>query len=128
MRLHGHLVEIDWDGAVLDVRGTNADGRALVNAGTDDGRLHLPATEIDEVVFRDAPRHVGGVLLVIDTAGAEHRLHFRRGGREAFHALYEELEAAAESARSERPVIDLTEPVDQPETAEDPAYDELLSH
>ncbi len=41
MKLHGYLVEIDWDGSVLVARGTTADSRELVNAGTDDNRLVL---------------------------------------------------------------------------------------
>jgi len=106
MRLHGHLVEVDWDGEVLAVRGTNPDGRVLVNAGTDDGRLSLPADQIEAVVFRDAPRMVGGVLLVRDTSGGEHRLHFRRGGREAFHVLYEELASVVARSGHE---VDLTD-------------------
>jgi hypothetical protein len=118
MRLQGHLVEVDWDGDVLSARGTNADGRALLNAGTADGRLVLAPADIAEVVFRDAPRRVGGVLRVVDTAGAEHRLHFRRDTREEFHRLYEELSAAVAAARPEpaersaqpEPLVDLTAP------------------
>lgn len=119
MKLHGHLVDVDWDGAVLVARGTNADGRELVNAGTDDGRLVLGAADIDSLVFRDAPRMVGGVLRVVDTAGAEHRLHFRRGSRPEFHRVYEELAAAVAAAKEDRPapagceppdVVDLTNP------------------
>jgi len=127
MRLHGHLVEIDWNGQVLAVRATNADGRALLNAGTDDGRLELPAAEIDEVVFRDAPRMVGGVVLVVDRTGAEHRLHFRRSGREAFHQLSEELGSAAAQARADRPVIDLTEPVTDVDAVGTATYDHAVS-
>jgi hypothetical protein len=133
MRLRGHLVEIDWDGSVLDARGTNAEGREFVNAGTEDGRLVLPATDIDDVGFRDAPRMIGGVLLVVDTAGDEHRLHFRRGGREAFRLLFDELDATARNNRAHRPVVDLTEPVDTTEAVDatepqqDPAYDGSVS-
>jgi len=129
MRLHGHLVEIDWDGAVLVARGTNADGRELVNAGTPDDRLVLAPADIAEVVFRDAPRFVGGVVRVVDTAGAEHRLHFRRDSRAEFHRLYEELAAAVAAARPgpadqdagepER-LVDLTEPTAPPDPT-DPA-------
>ncbi|MDA8434524.1 MAG: hypothetical protein M0Z98_00905 [Actinomycetales bacterium] len=129
MRLHGHLVEIDWDGEVLVARGTNADGRELVNAGTPDNRLVLAPADIAEVVFRDAPRFVGGVVRVVDTAGAEHRLHFRRDTRAEFHRLYEELAAAVAAARrgpadqeSGQPerLVDLTDPTTPPDPP-DPA-------
>lgn len=105
MRVSGHLVEVEWDGAVLRARATNADGRALLAAGTEDGRLVLPAAEIAAVSVRDAPRRVGGLLLVTATSGAEHRLHYRRDSLEAFHALADELDAAA---RPFRPVADET--------------------
>lgn len=122
MRLHGHLVEVDWDGAVLVAWGTNADGRALVAAGSDDNRLVLAPADIADVVFRDAPRLVGGVLRVVDSSGAEHRLHFRRDTRPEFHRLYEELADAVAAARPEPEqgaptedepavVVDLTSPV-----------------
>lgn len=120
MRLHGHLVEIDWDGDVLVARGTNADGRELVNAGAPDNRLVLAPADIAQVVFRDAPRFVGGVLRVVDTAGAEHRLHFRRDTRPEFHRLYEELAAAVAAARPEPPDQDAGEP-ERPEDLAGPA-------
>jgi len=120
-------VEIDWNGQVLAVRATNADGRVLLNAGTEDGRLELPAAEIDEVVFRDAPRMVGGVVLVVDRTGAEHRLHFRRSSREAFLGLSEELDSAAAQARADRPAIDLTDPVTDVDAVETSSYDNAVS-
>jgi hypothetical protein len=127
MRLRGHLVEVDWDGTVLRAHGTNAEGREFLNAGTDDGRLALPAEEIDDAGFRDAPRMIGGVLLVVDAAGNEHRLHFRRGGREAFRLLFDELDATARNNRAHRPVVDLTEPADTAEAPQDSAYDGSVS-
>jgi hypothetical protein len=133
MRLRGHLVEVDWNGIVLDAHGTSAEGREFLNPGTDDGRLVLPAEDIDDVGFRDAPRMVGGVLLVVDTAGNEHRLHFRRGGREAFRLLFEELDATARANRARHLVVDLTEPTDSAELAvdadprQDAAYDDSVS-
>jgi len=127
MRLLGHLVEVDWDGVVLEARGTSAEGREFLNAGTDDGRLVLPAEQIDDAGFRDAPRMIGGVLLVVDSTGDEHRLHFRRGGREAFRLLFEELDATARTNRAQRPVVDLTEPVDTTEALQDAAYDGSVS-
>jgi hypothetical protein len=127
MRLRGHLVEVDWDGHVLEARGTSAEGREFVNSGTDDGRLVLPAAEIEDVGFRDAPRMIGGVLLLVDVAGKEHRLHFRRGGREAFRLLSEELDATALRNRAERPIVDLTESVVDAEQPQGPAYDDSVS-
>jgi len=109
MRLHGHLVEIDWDGAVLNARGTNVDGRTLLNGGSADGQLELAASDIDLVAFRDAPRHVGGVLIVVGKDGVEHRMHFRRPAREDFQRLSVELEEAVARCREQAPaVIDLT--------------------
>lgn len=99
MRLTGHLVEVEWDGSVLRARATSADGRALLAARTDDGRLALPVAEIAAVSVRDAPRRVGGLLLVTDTAGGEHRLHYRRDTLAAFHALAAELDAASRPFR-----------------------------
>ncbi len=127
MRLHGHLVEIGWDGAVLDVRGTTAQGRELLNSATKDGRLVLPAAEIEDVGFRDAPRMIGGVLLVVDAAGDEHRLHFRRDDREGFLRLFEELDAAARRNREERPAIDLTDSTDGTEPGQGSAYGVAVS-
>jgi len=123
MRLRGHLVEVDWDGSVLVARGTNAEGREFLSPGTDDGRLELSVAEIDDVDFRDAPRMIGGVLIVVDTAGHEHRLHFRRDSRDAFHQIYDELDAAVRQDRAERPVVDLTGPVGDGEPAAGPALD-----
>ena len=119
MRLHGHLVEVDWDGDVLVAWGTNADGRELVNAGSDDNRLVLAPADIDDVVFRDAPRGVGGVLRVIDSAGAEHRLHFRRDTRPEFHRLYEELAAAVVAAGPEPGAPETGAPDDGPDDVVD---------
>ena len=117
MKLHGHLVDIDWDGHVLVARGTNADGRALVNATGEDGRLVLAPTDIEALAFRDAPRMVGGVLRVVDGTGSEHRLHFRRDSRAQFLGLYQELAAAVALAKAEDQahdddpgVVDLTSP------------------
>jgi hypothetical protein len=126
MRLRGHLVEVDWDGSVLEARGTSAEGREFVNSGTDDGRLVLPAAEIDDVGFRDAPRMIGGVLLLVDVTGKEHRLHFRRGGREAFRLLSEELDETAVRNRAERALVDLTESAVDAEQPADPAYDDSV--
>jgi hypothetical protein len=127
MMLRGHLVEVDWDGTVLDAHATNADGREFLNAGTDDGRLVLPAEQIDDASFWDAPRMIGGVLLVVDVAGNEHRLHFRRRGREAFRLLFEELDATARTNRAQRPVVDLTEHSKAVEAPQDTACDGALS-
>ena len=127
MRVRGHLVEIDWDGSVLAARATNAEGREFLASTTDDGRLELAVDEIDEVGFRDAPRMIGGVLVVVDTAGHEPRMHFRRPSREAFHQVYDELEVALREHRAEVPVIDLTESAAEVEQTQDPAYDESVS-
>ena len=127
MRLRGHLVEIDWDGSVLAARATNAEGREFLASHTDDGRLELSLDEIDDVAFRDAPRMIGGVLLVVDTEGHEHRMHFRRVSRDAFHQVYDELQTAVESHRAERAVVDLTEPALESESTEGAAYDASVS-
>lgn len=126
-------MEIDWDGDVLVARGTNADGRELVNAGTDDGRLVLTAADIHSLAFRDAPRMVGGVLRVVDTTGAQHRLHFRRGSRPEFLGLYQDLSAAVAAAKAElrtaegdeQPdVVDLTDQTSAgPESSSPPGHD-----
>ena len=109
MRLHGHLVEIDWNGSLLAARPTNSDGRALVNVSPDLARLELTPADIADVVFRDAPKHVGGVVIVVDAAGGEHRLHFRRDTREDFYRFSVELGEAVARAHEERPsVVDLT--------------------
>ena len=93
MKLRGHLVEVAWDGSTLVARGTTAEGRELVNAGADDDRLSLVIDEIDGVAFLEAPRKVGGVLIVVDRSLTEHRLHFRRDSREGFERLAEEIAA-----------------------------------
>jgi len=112
MRVHGHNVEIDWDGLVLNARGTNLDGRTLLNAGTPDGRLEMSPADIDLVAFLDAPRRIGGVLIVVDTTGVEHRMHFRRPGREDFQRLTAELEDAVARVREQQAVVvDLTTPL-----------------
>jgi hypothetical protein len=100
MRLAGHLVEVDWDGSVLTARAVGADGREFLATGPD-GRLTLTLDEIASVVVRDAPRQVAGVLLVTDTTGVEHRMHFRRPARDAFHALAAELDEALRTAHPE---------------------------
>jgi hypothetical protein len=127
MRLRGHLVEIDWDGSVLAARGTNAEGREFLASHTDDGRLELTVDQIDDVAFRDAPRMIGGLLLVVDTEGHEHRMHFRRVSRDAFHQVYDELQAAVASHRAEHPVVDLTEPVVEAESTQGAEYDASVS-
>jgi len=110
MRLHGHLVEIDWNGSLLAARPTNSDGRALVNVSPDLARLELTPADIADVVFRDAPKHVGGVVIVVDAAGGEHRLHFRRDTREDFYRFSVELGEAVARAHEQHPlVVDLTE-------------------
>ena len=108
MSLHGQFVEIDWDGAVLHARGTTDDSRTLLSAGSADGRLELPASDIDLVAFLDAPRRVGGVLIVVGKDGVEHRMHFRRAAREDFYRLSVELDDAVASSREVAPtVVDL---------------------
>ena len=119
MDLKGHLVDVGWNGEILRLRATNADGRALANTSSEDGRLELAVEQIAEVWFRDAPRGVGGVLLVTGTDGEAHRLHYRRATREAFHELYVELSAAIVLCRSEQSVIDLTEATVDPSVASD---------
>ena len=48
VELKGHLVNVGWDGQLLRLRATNADGRSLVNTTSEDGRLELPVEEIAE--------------------------------------------------------------------------------
>jgi hypothetical protein len=93
MKLHGHLVEVAWDGSTLLAKGTTAEGRELVNAGEDHDRLSLVVDEIEAVAFLEAPLKVGGVVIVIDHSLTEHRLHFRRVSREGFERLAEEIDA-----------------------------------
>ena len=132
MRLHGHLVEIDWDGNLLAARPTNSDGRALVNVSPDLARLELTPADISDVVFRDAPKRVGGVVIVVDAAGGEHRLHFRRDTREDFYRFSVELGDAVARAREQSPsVVDLTAPsvvTEEPGPDADlrPATDDLV--
>ena len=121
MILRGHGVEIGWDGETLVARGTTPEGRAAVNAldGTD--RVSLRVAEIDAVAVLEAPRRVGGVVIVIEPSLEEHRLHFRRDTRLEFIALAAELEEAVDRHRdAARHVVDLTAPDEQSDPS-DPA-------
>jgi hypothetical protein len=113
MILHGHGVEVRWDGEILVARGTTPEGRAAVNAPEGTDRVTLKASDIDVVALLEAPRKVGGVVIVVEPSLEEHRLHFRRVARLEFTALAAELEEASDRARpTTRPVVDLTEKAD----------------
>ena len=84
MILHGHGVEVAWDGDTLVARGTTADGRAAVHAPEGSDRVSLSVPDIDAVVLLEAPRRVGGVVIVVERSLEEHRLHFRRDARLEF--------------------------------------------
>jgi len=109
MIVHGHGVEVRWDGETLVARGTTPEGRAAVNAPDGTDRVTLKADGIDAVALLEAPRKVGGVVIVVEPSLEEHRLHFRRDTRLEFAALAAELEEASDRARTTRQVVDLTE-------------------
>jgi hypothetical protein len=109
MILRGHGVEIGWDGETLVARGTTAEGRQAVNAPEGSDRVELTVAEIDAAVLLEAPRRVGGVLIVVERNLEEHRLHFRRDTRLEFAALAAELDEAVERERAARRHVDLTD-------------------
>ena len=127
MILHGHGVEVRWDGETLVARGTTPEGRAAVNAPDGTDRVTLTAAGIDAVALLEAPRKVGGVVILVEPSLEEHRLHFRRDTRLDFIALAAELEEASDLARSTtRRVVDLTEQPDQ-EPAESDVTEDAVS-
>ena len=99
MILRGHGVEIGWDGETLVARGTTAEGRQAVNAPEGSDRVELTVAQIDAAVLLEAPRRVGGVLIVVERNLEEHRLHFRRDTRLEFAVLAAELDEAVELRR-----------------------------
>jgi len=126
MIVHGHGVEVRWDGETLVARGTTPEGRAAVNAPDGTDRVTLKADGIDAVALLEAPRKVGGVVIVVEPSLEEHRLHFRRDTRLEFAALAAELEEASDRARTTRQVVDLTEQPDQ-EPAESDVTEDAVS-
>jgi len=110
MIVRGHGVEITWDGETLVARGTTAEGRQAVHAPEGSDRVTLTVAEIDAVALLEAPRRVGGVLIVVERNLEEHRLHFRRDTRLEFAALAAELDEAVERDRAASPhQVDLTD-------------------
>jgi hypothetical protein len=110
MILHGHGVEVAWDGETLVARGTTADGREAVHAPEGSDRVSLSVADLDAVALFEAPRRVGGVVIVVERSLEEHRLHFRRDTRLEFAALAAELEEAIDRDRdANRDHVDLTE-------------------
>ena len=120
MILRGHGVEIGWDGQTLVARGTTAEGRQAVNAPEGSDRVELTVAQIDAAVLLEAPRRVGGVLIVVERDLEEHRLHFRRDTRLEFAALAAELDEAIERQRRVPAHLDLTDrstPTSEADTA-----------
>jgi len=110
MIVHGHGVEVRWDGETLVARGTTPEGRTALNAAEGSDRVTLSVADIDAVALLEAPRRVGGVLIVVERSLEEHRLHFRRETRLEFAALAAELEEVVDRFRAAAPhVVDLTE-------------------
>jgi hypothetical protein len=110
MILRGHGVEITWDGETLVARGTTTEGRKAVHPPEGSDQVTLTVAEIDAVALLEAPRRVGGVLIVVERNLEEHRLHFRRDTRLEFAALAAELDEAVERERAASPhPVDLTD-------------------
>ena len=92
MTVDGYMVQADWDGSTLVVRGTNKAGRvALLGEDHAAGEVSIRGGDIARVELKDASRLVNGNLVVHTTAGRKYQLHFRRKSQEEFTALRESL-------------------------------------
>jgi hypothetical protein len=110
MILHGHGVEIRWDGSTLAARGTTSAGREAVHAPEGAERLELAIEDIDAAILLEAPRQVGGVVIIVERSLEEHRLHFRRDTRLEFVTLVQEIEDAVRARPAAEPqVVRLTD-------------------
>lgn len=85
------MIEVDYDGTALRVRGKNKAARVAL-AGEDHAQdVVLTRDQIQRVELKDASRIVNGTLRVHTTGGKNHQLHFRRKQADDFKALAEAL-------------------------------------
>lgn len=112
MRFRGYGVEAVWEHDRLRAKGTTPQGRAEI--GTDDGWVTVDAADIRSVRLRQAPRGIGGQLLVVESSGRELRLAYRRDAadqvaemHEAIRRRLEERGVVADETVPEREVVDL---------------------
>lgn len=88
------MVEAEWDGDVLTVRGTTRAGRvALLGEDHAAGEVVIPAGRISSVRLKEPALFgaVNGNLIVTTVEGRRFQLHYRRKSAEEFRALAESL-------------------------------------
>lgn len=94
---HGYMVEADFDGEILRMRGTNKAGRvALAGAEHADGDVVLPRAAISDVALKGASMLVNGNLRVTAADGKKYQLHFRKKQASEMEALAQALGARTE--------------------------------
>lgn len=89
MRFRGYGVEAVWEDDRLRAKGTTPQGRAEL--GLDEGWLEVAGTDIRSVRLRQAPRGIGGQLLVVESSGRELRLAYRRDAAEQVAAMHDAI-------------------------------------
>lgn len=92
--ISGYMVEADWDGATLRVRGTNKAAHvALRGQDHTDGDVVLTREQVAGATYKGANALVNGNLTVTATDGRRYVLHFRRKQTPQFEALARDLGA-----------------------------------
>lgn len=88
MKIDGHMIEVEYDGSTLRMRGTNAASRAAL-AGKEhaSGDVLIPAADIASVKLKDASMLTNGNLVVRTVAGAKYQAHFRKKHAAGFAEL-----------------------------------------
>ena len=91
MRTDGYMIEAEYDGATLRVRGKNKPARIALAGQDHEGDVVIPADQIAEVTLKDASVMVNGNLRVSTVAGKTYQLHFRKKQAKDFRALADQL-------------------------------------
>jgi hypothetical protein len=89
--IQGYMIDVDYDGATLRVRGKNKPARVALAGEDHDQEVVIPRERIADVSLKDAGRMTNGNLKVSTTDGRRYQLHFVRKHAEDFRQLADAL-------------------------------------
>lgn len=90
MTISGYMIEVDFDGQTLRVRGKNKASRVALAGEDHDSDVVLSREQIERVELKPASMLVNGNLRVTG-AGKTYKLHFRKKQSTDFEQLAQAL-------------------------------------